>query len=58
MRDKIEIDDNLSNRKLDDVRSNNGSAFMGSIHSQNFSMQPDAQGNFNPNQMMHMFSMF
>jgi hypothetical protein len=59
MRDKLEIDDNLSNRKQDDLRSNNGSNFMGSIHSQNFSgMQPDANGNFNPNQMIHMFSMF
>jgi len=44
MRDKLEIDDNLSQRQknMEDLQSN----FMGSIHS---NMQPDAKGNFNPN---------
>lgn len=55
MRDKLEIDDNLSQKnRPDDINSN----FMGSIHSQNFSMQPDANGNFDQKQMIQMFSMF
>jgi len=43
MREKLEIDDNLSNRVKanDDANSN----FMGSINSMN--MNPDAKGNFN-----------
>ena len=55
MRDKLEIDDNLSQKnRADDINSQ----FMGSIHSQNFSMQPDANGNFDQKQMMQMFTMF